>query len=95
MQPASPPEEMRAVGRLPGGLEVEIRHRRGGAAGPEQVAVSITAPAGFEAWGRRMEAAHPMLAWIQVWEAAWAPWLALMGWQPPRLPGRTPPAPPG
>jgi hypothetical protein len=76
----TPPEDLRAIGRLPGGLEVEIRHRRAaGGSGAEQVVVSVTAPAGFEAWGRLMEASNPMLAWIQVVEAAWAPWLALMG----------------
>ena len=50
--------------------------------------MSVTAPAGFEAWGRLMEASNPMLAWIQVVEAAWAPWLALMGMSGPRLPPR-------
>lgn len=74
------PEEMRAVARLPGGLDLEIRHRRAaGGVGPEQVAVSLTAPAGFEAWARMIEAANPMLAWMRVCEQAWAPWLALMG----------------
>ncbi|RAI59325.1 hypothetical protein [Roseicella frigidaeris] len=87
-----PPEEMRAVGRLPGGLELEIRHRRAtGAAGAEQIAVSLTAPQGFEAWARLLEASNPMLAPMQFWarcaEAAWAPWLALMGLAPSRLPG--------
>ncbi|MCB4822329.1 hypothetical protein [Roseicella aerolata] len=85
------PQDLRAIGRLPGGLEVEIRHHRGaGGAGPEQVMVSLTAPAGFEAWGRLMEASNPMLAWARFAEAAWAPWLALMGMTPPRLPGRDP-----
>jgi len=90
--PGGPPNELRAVGLLPGGLEVEFRHRRapdGSAA--EQVVVSITAPAGFEAWGRMMEASHPMLAWMQFVEAAWAPWLTMMGMPPRRLPGATPP----
>ncbi|MDO9709812.1 hypothetical protein [Paracraurococcus lichenis] len=83
------PQDLRAIGRLPGGLEVEIRHRRAaGPAGPEQLVLSLTAPAGFETWGRLMEASNPMLAWIQVWEAAWAPWLALMGMVPPRLSAR-------
>src|SRR5919199_3443701 len=88
MSPADrPPEEMRALGRLPGGLEVEIRHRRApGRSGAEQVVVSVTAPSGFEAWGRLMEASHPMLAWVSFVEAAWAPWLALMGMAGPRLP---------
>ena len=82
-----PPAELRATGRLPGGLDIEIRHRRavdGTAA--EQVVLSLTAPAGFEAWGRLMEGANPMLAWMQFAEAAWAPWLAMMG-VTPRLPG--------
>jgi hypothetical protein len=83
------PEDMRAIGRLPGGLEVEIRHRRAaGGSGAEQVVISVTAPAGFEAWGRLMEASHPMLAWMQFAEAAWAPWLALMGLSGRRLPGQ-------
>ena len=87
-----PAEEMRALGRLPGGLEVEIRHRRAtGAAGAEQIAVSLTAPHGFEAWARLLEASNPMLAPMQLWaryvEAAWTPWLALMGLAPSRLPG--------
>ncbi|TCZ59926.1 hypothetical protein [Roseicella aquatilis] len=76
------------MGRLPGGLEVEIRHRRavdGSAA--EQLVVSLTAPAGFEAWGRLMETANPMLAWASMVEAAWTPWLTLMG-MAPRLPRR-------
>ena len=86
------PQDLRAIGRLPGGLEVEIRHRRaGGGSAAEQVVVSVTAPAGFEAWGRMMEAANPMLAWVAFAEAAWAPWLALMGLAPPRLPRREPP----
>jgi len=62
-------------------------HRRT-AGGSEQVVVSLTAPAGFEAWGRLMEASHPMLAWMQMVEAAWAPWLALMGVSGRRLPPR-------
>lgn len=91
-----PPDEMRALGRLPGGLELEIRHRRAaGAAGAEQIAVSLTAPQGFEAWARLLEASNPMLApmqpsmqlWARCVEAAWAPWLALMGLAPSRLPG--------
>ncbi len=83
------PEDMRAIGRLPGGLEVEIRHRRAaGGSGAEQVVVSVTAPAGFEAWGRQMEASHPMLAWMQMVEAAWAPWFTLMGMGRSRLPPR-------
>ncbi|MEN0076204.1 MAG: hypothetical protein AAGC69_17590 [Paracraurococcus sp.] len=94
--PEGPPEEMRALGRLPGGLELEIRHRRAaGAAGAEQIAVSLTAPQGFEAWARLLEASNPMLApmqcsmqlWARCAAAAWAPWLALMGVTPPRLPG--------
>ncbi len=84
-----PPEEMRAVARLPGGLDLEIRHRRT-VGGPEQVVVSLTAPAGFEAWARMIESANPMLAWMRVAEAAWAPWLALMGVSA-RLPGRSDP----
>ena len=84
-----PPQGMRAIGRLPGGLEVEIRHRRAAdGSGAEQVVVSVTAPAGFEAWGRLMEAGNPMLAWMQVVEAAWAPWLAMFGVTGPRLPRR-------
>ena len=89
MPTETPPEDLRAIGRLPGGLEVEIRHRRSSdGTGAEQVVVSVTAPAGFESWGRLMEASNPMLAWIQVVEAAWAPWLALMGMSGPRLPPR-------
>jgi hypothetical protein len=84
------PEELRAVARLPGGLDVELRHRRT-AGGSEQVVVSLTAPAGFEAWGRLMEASHPMLAWMRLAEAAWAPWLALMAPRARPLPGREPP----
>lgn len=94
MTPDGPPEDLRAIGRLPGGLEVEIRHRKaGGGSGAEQLVVSLTAPTGFEAWGRLMEASNPMLAWIQVVEAAWAPWLALMGMAGPRLPGAGKPGP--
>ena len=92
MNDSGPPEEMRAVARLPGGLDLEVRHRRApGGAGPEQLVESLTAPAGFEAWARMTGAANPMLAWMRLAEAAWAPWLALMGVPARHLPGGTPP----
>ena len=39
----------------------------------------------FEAFGRFLEGANPMLLWMQWMQAAWSPWLALAGVQPPRV----------
>ena len=81
-------DETRITGRLPN-VDIEITHRRLPEQGAEQVTVSLVATPSFEAFARFVEAGNPFLAWtamnplagawLQMVQAAWAPWLGLMG----------------
>lgn len=85
---ASDWDETRATARLPN-LDIEILHRRAWEGDAEQLQVTLTGTPSLEAAGRMLELANPMLLWMRMAEAAWAPWLALMA-PPARLrgPGR-------
>ena len=76
-------DETTAVAHLPQ-LDIEIRHRRPWQGEGEEMTITLRAVPSFEAFGRMMEAANPMLFWIRAMEAAWAPWLALAGAARPR-----------
>ena len=77
MQDASDWDETRATARLPN-LDIEILHRRAWNGDAEQVQVTLTGTPSLEAAGRMLELANPMLLWMRMAEAAWAPWLTLM-----------------
>ena len=87
----SPPDETRAVARLPG-LEIEIRHRVAAGGEGEMLALRITGTPDLGAASRTLlppllpyampTAPLALLAPWQLWtammEAAWRPWLALL-----------------
>ena len=77
-------EETTAVAHLPQ-LDIEIRHRRPWQGDAEEMTITLRAVPSFEAFGRFLEGANPMLLWMQWMQAAWSPWLALAGVQPPRV----------
>lgn len=79
-------DETRATASLPG-LDVDIRHRRAWQGDAEQLQITLSASPSFEAAGRMLEAGNPMLLWLRMVEAAWAPWLAMLGSPAGRLPG--------
>jgi hypothetical protein len=85
--PKSDYEETTAVAHLPQ-LDIEIRHRRPwqgeGEGGGEELTITVRAAPSFEAFGRVLEAANPMLFWMRWMQAAWAPWLAFGGATRPR-----------
>jgi hypothetical protein len=70
-------DETRATARLPN-LDIEVLHRRSWVGDAEQLQVTLTGVPSLEAASRMLEAANPMLFWMRMAEAAWAPWLALM-----------------
>jgi hypothetical protein len=76
-------EETTAVAHLPQ-LDIEIRHRRPWQGDSEEMTITLRAAPSFEAFGRVLEAANPMLFWMHWMQAAWAPWLALGGAAWPR-----------
>ncbi len=80
-------DETRATARLPN-LDIEILHRRAWEGDGEQLQVTLTGTPSLEAAGRMLELANPMLLWMRMAEAAWAPWLALMSPVSARLPKR-------
>ena len=91
-------DETRASARLPH-LEVEIWHRRLPAEHAEQLAISLKASPAFADFGRVLEqqgawpwlALQPWLAWGQLAQALWQPWLvAIAG--PLARPQPAPPA---
>jgi hypothetical protein len=75
-------EETRALALLPG-LAVEVVHRRPAGEGLETLTLTLRAAPSFEQIGRMLEAGNPLLlpilAWTRIMQAAWAPWLALLG----------------
>jgi hypothetical protein len=65
----------RATANLPG-LAIELVHRR-----PtddcERLSITLQTTPSFEAFGRWIETANPLLFWSRAAEAAWLPWLGL------------------
>ncbi len=70
-------DETTLAARLPN-LDIDVRHRRAWAGDAEQVQITLTATPSFEAVGRMMQAGNPMLLWLRMIEAAWAPWTAML-----------------
>jgi len=64
----------RATARLPG-LDIEIVHRRSPNADFEQVSINLLAAPSFEAFGRFLETANPLVFWVKAAQMAWLPWL--------------------
>lgn len=79
-------DETRATARLPG-LDLDIRHRRAWEGEAEQLQVTLTAASGFETAARMLEAGNPMLLWLRMLQAAWAPWTAVLAPPAERLRG--------
>jgi hypothetical protein len=93
----APPDETRAVARLPG-LEIEIRHRVAAGGEGEVLALRVVGTPDLGAASRALlppllphaipTFPLPLLAPWQLWaamvEAAWRPWLTLLA--PPRGP---------
>jgi hypothetical protein len=71
-------ETTRATAILPG-LEIEIVHRRPQGENLEALSINLQAMPSFEAFGRFLEAANPVVFWVQAMEQAmqmaWLPWL--------------------
>src|SRR3954471_24195006 len=67
-------DETRATARLPN-LDIEIDHRRRWEGDEEQLVVMLRAVPSFEAFGRLLGASNPLLAWTQMLEAVWSPWV--------------------
>ena len=76
-RPPSDWDETRVSADLPN-LGIDVRHRRAWNGNAEQIQVTLTAPPSFEAVGRMLEAGNPMLLWLRMVEAAWAPWMAML-----------------
>jgi hypothetical protein len=70
-------DETRAVARLPN-LNIEIHHRRPWQGEGEEMVITVRAVPSFEAFGRYLEAANPLLLWMQMMQAAWSPWLGAL-----------------
>lgn len=79
------PDEMRAVARLPG-LDIDILHRRSEGGDAEEMLIRVRAMPSFDAALGAFDAANPFLMWSRMLQAAWAPWLGLLG--APRRLGR-------
>ena len=67
-------DETRAVARLPH-LDIEILHRRPWQGDEEQMVITVRAVPSFEAFGRFVEAANPLVFWARMMQLAWSPWL--------------------
>ena len=67
-------DETRAVARLPH-LDIEILHRRPWQGDEEQMVITVRAVPSFEAFGRFVEAASPLVFWARMMQLAWSPWL--------------------
>jgi hypothetical protein len=82
-------DETRAVGRLPH-LDVEVVHRRAWDGEAEQLSVTLRGVPSFEAFGQFIESTDPFSFWMGLVQAAWSPWLGLLGAAaPPRIAGPT------
>lgn len=79
-------DETRAVARLPsfGGLGIEITHRRFSEPGreAEEMVIRIQAAPSFDA----LFESNPFLLWMNMVQAAWAPWYGGMLGAPARTP---------
>ena len=64
----------RATARLLG-LEIEIVHRRSPESGAEWISIHLQATPSFEAFGRFLETANPLVFWAQAAQMAWLPWV--------------------
>jgi hypothetical protein len=90
-------DETRAIARLPH-LDIEIRHRWLPEEQAEQLAISLRVTPSFEEFARFLQgqvlwpwaALGPWLAFAQMVQASWQPWLAA----PSALSGPTPQPPP-
>lgn len=71
-------DETRAVARLPH-LDVEVVHRRAWDGEAEQLSVTLRGVPSFEAFGQFVEATNPFALWMGLMQAAWSPWLGLLG----------------
>jgi hypothetical protein len=76
-------DETRAVARLPH-LDVEIVHRRAWDGEAEQLSVTLRGIPSFEAFGQFIESTNPFSFWMGLVQAAWSPWLGLLGAAAPR-----------
>lgn len=82
----------RATARLPG-LDIEIIHRRSPNADAEQISINLQAVPSFEAFGRFLEAANPLVFWAKAAQMVWLPWLGATGMlAAPREPAQQQPA---
>ena len=73
-------DETRVFGRLPN-LDIQVVHRAARDGEEEYLTVTMRAVPSFEAVGRILEAANPMVFWTQVMRAAWSPWMGMLsGW---------------
>lgn len=79
------PDETRAIARLPG-LDIAILHTRAQAGQGERLAVVMQRTAPLPP----LALPDPVSLWLQMAQAAWAPWLALTGalWGAPRITNR-------
>jgi hypothetical protein len=76
-------DETRILGRLPN-VDIQIVHRAARDGEDECLTVTMRAVPSFEAVGRMLEAANPMLFWTQMMRAAWSPWMGILnGWAAP------------
>jgi hypothetical protein len=64
----------RAIARLPG-LEIEIVHRSSPESDAERISIHLQATPSFEAFGRFLETANPLVFWAQAAQMAWLPWM--------------------
>jgi hypothetical protein len=67
-------DETRAVARLPN-LDIEIIYRRPSEGDEEQMLITLRAVPSFEAFGRFVELANPLLFWMRLMPMPWIPWL--------------------
>ncbi len=75
------PRETRAVARLPG-VDIAIVHTEAHEGGGESVTIMLQQTA-----ARPISAFDPVGLWLQMTQAAWAPWLAVTAslWGIPRI----------
>ena len=81
-------DETQVVARLPQ-LDLVLVHRRPqGGDGGEQMVIALRAAPSFDAFGRLLAAANPLLFWMRLTQAVCSPWLDGLGaaaTPPPRV----------